>query len=247
MSASSDERAMWLDAISDEMASLDSKGTWIPVVTTARKPLPTHVVLKAHLAWHTKLVRDLSGLGFHELPSAPCVFMQKEDSALKPNQESFILVYVDDLLILSPTADAQASTLKSLHALYDICEMGRIDIFLGVHMQWDHNGRWVHMSQPDVIVAVSILAKFNQSPTAYYNRGAKRVLRYLCGSRDVGVLMRAGELKVSGYVDSDYAGNTLDCKSISGVFVKIDEAPYIWGSKKQVAVALPLAKRSIMQ
>eukprot|EP00171_Calliarthron_tuberculosum_P002470 IDg2470t1 len=224
--------------------------------------------------------------------------LRRADSSSTPNKDSFILVYVDDLLILSPTAAIQASTLKSLHALYDMREMGRVDTFLGVHMNWDDRGRWLHMSQsrytlsmlkrfgmhkskpavtpmieaffsgldaekdktavdaelyrsivgsllylalrsrPDIMVAVSILARFNQSPTAYCHRGAKRVLRYLCGCPDVGVLMRAGRLDVNCYVDSDYAGNTVDRKSISGFFIKIDKAPCIWGYKKQASVAL---------
>eukprot|EP00171_Calliarthron_tuberculosum_P018781 IDg18781t1 len=40
-------------------------------------------------------------------------------------------------------------------------------------------------SRPDIMVAVSILARFSQSPTAYCNRAAKRVLRYLRGSQTV--------------------------------------------------------------
>eukprot|EP00171_Calliarthron_tuberculosum_P014632 IDg14632t1 len=49
MSATPDERAMWADAISDEMASLETKGTWILDSTPSNRTLPTHVVLKVKL------------------------------------------------------------------------------------------------------------------------------------------------------------------------------------------------------
>jgi hypothetical protein len=54
-------------------------------------------------------------------------------------------VYFDDLLMLSPTASAQESTLASLHDLYDIRRMEHDNMFLGVCMRWDADGRCPHM------------------------------------------------------------------------------------------------------
>jgi hypothetical protein len=42
---------------------------------------------QAHLAWHMKLVAELGGLGFKELPSVPCVFMHSIVSESKLKQE----------------------------------------------------------------------------------------------------------------------------------------------------------------
>jgi hypothetical protein len=93
-------------------------------------------------------------------------------------------------------------------------------------------------TRPDVLVAVSILARLSQSPTAYCHRGPKRVLRYLRGTVNMALVYRNGEKHLNAFVDTDYAGDTVDRKSMSGYFVKIGDAVCIWGSKKQIAVAL---------
>jgi hypothetical protein len=70
-------------------------------------------------------------------------------------------------------------------------------------------------TRPDILVAVSILACFSQSPTAYFHRGAKRVVRYLRGTTDIALVYRSGTTEINAFVDSDYAGNTIDRKSVS--------------------------------
>ena len=273
---------------------------------------------QAHLAWHSKLVKDLQHLGFGELPSAPCVFMRQEIKTKMGAQDAsehistFILVYVDDLLILAPSAGLLKSTLASLHALYDMRQMDDVDMFLGVQLTWSKHRQSLHMSQPryaldmvkryglqdakpastpmvasffsgldteqdksvvdveayrsmvgsllflagrsrpDITIAVAILARFSHAPTAYCMRAVQRVLRYVHTTRYMGVTMSVGnaqvgnsgtrihgkDIQVNGFVDSDYAGDTVDRKSTSGFMVKINDAPCIWASKKQIAVAL---------
>jgi hypothetical protein len=41
-----------------------------------------------------------------------------------------------------------------------------------------------------------------------------------------------GETQLNAFVDSDYAGDTVGRKSMSGYFVKIGDAACIWGTKK---------------
>ena len=65
---------------------------------------------QAHLAWHKKLCSGLQDIGFHELPSAPCVFRcNYTDSSY-----SFISTYVDDLLVLTETASEKNNIVKEL-------------------------------------------------------------------------------------------------------------------------------------
>jgi hypothetical protein len=101
-------------------------------------------------------------------------------------------------------------------------------------------------TRPDVLVAVSILARFSKSPSAYCRRGANCVLRYLRGTVNIGLVFRNGETHLNAFVDSDYAGDTVDRKSMSGYFVKIGDAACIWGSRKQIAVASQRARLSTM-
>lgn len=71
---------------------------------------------QAHLAWHTKLGGDLNRLGFNELPSAQCVFRRKA----RNGEDEFILVYVDDLLILAYKITARDSIVEELKSLYSL-------------------------------------------------------------------------------------------------------------------------------
>ena len=45
-------------------------------------------------------------------------------------------------------------------------------------------------------------------------------------------------MAIQAYVDADYAGDTVDRKSMSGFMVELGDAVCIWGSKKQSTVAL---------
>ena len=105
------------------------------------------------------------------------------------------------------------------------------------------------MSRPDITTAVAMLARYSHFPTAYCMRAAKRVLRYVNSTLDVGVTMDAttpGQKTkdgcdfnlVNGFVDSDHANNTANRKSRSGFIIKVGTAPCIWGSKKQTCVSL---------
>jgi hypothetical protein len=70
---------------------------------------------------------DLVSSSLHA--SAPCVFMLKTDEGAV-----YILVYVDDLIILAPTDELLLSVLKSLHKLYELRQMDDVTMLLGVKL-----------------------------------------------------------------------------------------------------------------
>lgn len=108
---------------------------------------------QAHLAWHTKLSSDLHTMGFEELPSAPCVFCRKNESS----RSSFILVYVDDLLILAENVTEKNVIVNELKALYDLRISEKVDLFLGVQLKWKDGSELV-LSQS--LYVNSILRRF---------------------------------------------------------------------------------------
>ena len=90
----------------------------------------------------------------------------------------------------------------------------------------------------DILAPVLILARFQNAPTSYCHRGAKRVLRYLRGTSDVGITYNTRNMRIQAFVDADYAGDIVYRKSMSGYLIKLGNATCIWGSKKQTSVAL---------
>ena len=95
-----------------------------------------------------------------------------------------------------------------------------------------------HRTRLDIIAHVLILARFQNAPTRYCHRAAKRVLRYLRGTSDVGITYNTGNMRIQAFFDADYAGDLVDRKSMSRYLIKLGNATCIWGSKKQTSVAL---------
>lgn len=58
-------------------------------------------------------------------------------------------------------------------------------------------------TRPDISYAVSFLAQFNHSFTQQHWKLAKRVMRYLVGTKDLGLEYRKSSEAISGFVDND--------------------------------------------
>jgi hypothetical protein len=68
---------------------------------------------------------------------------------------------------------------------------------------------------------------------------AKRILRYIRATTDLGVFYRKGcEDEMLAYTDSDYAGDLDDRKSTSGYVFMLSGGAVAWSSKKQPVVTL---------
>ena len=68
---------------------------------------------------------------------------------------------------------------------------------------------------------------------------AKRVLRYVSGTMDYGILYKtAMPIPLEGYTDANWAGNKVDRRSTSGFVFSLGSGAISWSSKKQPTVAL---------
>jgi hypothetical protein len=74
-------------------------------------------------------------------------------------------------------------------------------------------------TRPDLAYVVCLVARFMDRPTEMHFAAVKRILRYVKGTLDYGILYRHvtnGNLKLLGWSDSDYIGDLDDRKSTSG-------------------------------
>jgi hypothetical protein len=95
-------------------------------------------------------------------------------------------------------------------------------------------------SRPDISFAVLILSQHCASPELCHLAAAKRVLRYLKGTRSYR-LHYGGEdrqLPLSGLSDADWAGDKKDRASVSGFVWSLGGGPISWSAKKQNCIAL---------
>uniref|UniRef100_W8B6G9 Retrovirus-related Pol polyprotein from transposon TNT 1-94 n=1 Tax=Ceratitis capitata TaxID=7213 RepID=W8B6G9_CERCA len=102
-------------------------------------------------------------------------------------------------------------------------------------------GALMYMSvsaRPDIANTVSRLAQFVANPTKCHWNAAKRVLRYLAGTANKGLLYRKTDLPLIGYADADWGGCTTDRRSYTGYVFLLSGAVISWKSQKQRTVAL---------
>jgi hypothetical protein len=97
----------------------------------------------------------------------------------------------------------------------------------------------------DIAHAVNVLSRYMQCPQLDHLIAAKRVLRYLKGTADVGLVYRSGSddgAVASAYCDADWAGDVDDRKSTSGYVVMVNGNTISWMSGKQKTVSLSTAE-----
>jgi hypothetical protein len=92
-------------------------------------------------------------------------------------------------------------------------------------------------TRPDLAYTISALSKYSASAGEDHLSLAKRVLRYLQQTKDLG-LIYGKDGSLHGFSDSDWAGDLGDRKSTGGFIFLLSGAAISWKSKKQTIVAL---------
>jgi len=82
-------------------------------------------------------------------------------------------------------------------------------------------------------------ARFQSNPKESHFTAAKRILKYLQGTTNVGLWYPSEvSLNLVGYSDSDFAGCKIDRKSTCGTCHLLGSSLISWHIKKQACVAL---------
>ena len=97
-------------------------------------------------------------------------------------------------------------------------------------------------TRPDIAFSVGVLSKFNATPTETHMTAAKRVLRYLKGTRAYGIVLTKSASYPVVYSDASWADNIENRRSTSGNVFIMSQGPISWSSKQQSVVALSTAE-----
>uniref|UniRef100_A0A151UDF9 Retrovirus-related Pol polyprotein from transposon TNT 1-94 n=1 Tax=Cajanus cajan TaxID=3821 RepID=A0A151UDF9_CAJCA len=98
---------------------------------------------------------------------------------------------------------------------------------------------YLNATRPDIMFSVSVVSRFMENPKETHYVAAKRILRYLRGTTDLGIhYKRQGKTDLTSYCDSDYAGDQDDRKSTSGYVFLLSSGAISWSSRKQPIVTL---------
>lgn len=94
-------------------------------------------------------------------------------------------------------------------------------------------------TRPDIMHVVCLISRYMERPREAHLLAAKRILRYLQGTKNFGLFYKKGErTDLCGFSDSDYAGDMDDRKSTTGYVFMFGSAVVSWSSKKQPIVTL---------
>lgn len=94
-------------------------------------------------------------------------------------------------------------------------------------------------TRPDLSFSISVISRFMEKPTEKHLVAAKRVLRYVKGTLEFGIMYRRSQdVKLMVFSDSDYAGDHDDRKSTLGKVIILGSGAVSWTSKKQPIVTL---------
>jgi hypothetical protein len=97
-------------------------------------------------------------------------------------------------------------------------------------------------TRPDISLAVGVCARFCSDPNQKHLSAAKRILKYLIGTPNLGLRFSSKSTDITGYVDADYARDTDDRKSTTGHLFLFGGCPISWNSFKQKGTSTSTAE-----
>ena len=98
-------------------------------------------------------------------------------------------------------------------------------------------------TRPDIAFA---LARFGHNPGRVHWETAKRVLRYLKGTKAWRLTLGEKTPQVAAYTDADWGSHSDDRRSIGAYIIKIGDGAVSWKLKKQTCVALSSTEAEYM-
>ncbi|GJW86075.1 putative ribonuclease H-like domain-containing protein, partial [Tanacetum coccineum] len=175
-------------------------------------------------------------------------------------------VYVDDIIFGSTKKELCNAFEKLMHEKFQMSSMGELTFFLGLQVQQKKDGIFisqdkyvdkdgeevdVHMyrsmigslmyltsSRPDIMFSVCACARYQVNPKVSHLHAVKRIFRYLKGQPKLDLWYpKDSPFDLVAYTDSDYAGASLDKKSITGGGQFLRCRLISWQCKKQTVVA----------
>ena len=93
-------------------------------------------------------------------------------------------------------------------------------------------------TRPDICAAVNILSRYAANPRLSHLVAAKRVLRYLHGTKTLCLRIQPRGTTLTAYADADWGSDKTARKSTNGVLMQLGRSTVAWKTRKQSVIAL---------
>jgi hypothetical protein len=95
------------------------------------------------------------------------------------------------------------------------------------------------LTRPDITYVVNHAAKFCENPRSMHWTAVKRIMRYLKGTPDYGLIYQRASVtpQLTGFYDADYGGDVDTRRSRSGYVFQFGSGIIAWSSQSQKCTA----------
>ncbi|KAL5543508.1 hypothetical protein UlMin_007292, partial [Ulmus minor] len=98
--------------------------------------------------------------------------------------------------------------------------------------------QYVTITRLEIAYCVNKVCQFMQNPLDLHWKAVKRILRYLKGTSEEGILLKRSEtLNLTGFCDADWGNDLCDRRSTTGYCIFLGRNVVSWSSKKQAVVS----------
>ncbi|CAI7810510.1 unnamed protein product [Closterium sp. NIES-54] len=211
---------------------------------------PVYGLRQAPCKWHDTLRTTLAALGFAPATADPSLFL-RTDTSLPP---LYVLVYVDDLVFA--TADTEALTLVLQHFGFQFSLPQLTPLSTSHSLSAPSSDESVEPSgpypelvgclmylmtctRPDLAYPFSLLACYvapGRHRKVHWD-AAKRVLRYLCSTSGMGLVLGGrGPVVFTGHADTSWIDDSATQRSSQGYTFSLDSGSVSWRSTRSSSV-----------
>eukprot|EP00253_Pinus_taeda_P013208 PITA_13208 len=212
-----------------------------------------YVLKQAPRAWYNRIDSYLLENEFDKCEGEPTIYIKEKDGKIL-----ILVLYVDDLSFTGIEVDqnengifiSQARYVNEVLERFHIqeCKATITPTVMGLKLSKEDNSKdfdprlyksivgslmYLTATRPDIMYDVSLISRFMERPKKAHWQAAKRILRYVKGTKRFGILYTVSECSdLVGYTDSDSAGSVDDRKSTSGCVFHMSSGAISWASKK---------------
>ncbi|CAI7843702.1 unnamed protein product [Closterium sp. NIES-53] len=194
---------------------------------------PVYGLRQAPREWHDTLRTTLVALGSAPSTADPSLFL-RTDTSLPP---FYILVYVDDLVFATADIAGLAYVKSELHKRRTCTDLGELRSYLGLQITRDRARRTITLTQSHMVQQVlqrfgfTILARY-VAPGRHrpeHMTAAKRVLRYLCSTSGMGLVLGGqSPVVLTGHADASWADDQATQRSSQGYTFSLGSGSVSW-------------------
>ncbi|CAI7871443.1 unnamed protein product [Closterium sp. NIES-54] len=221
---------------------------------------PVYGLRQAPCKWHDTLRTTLAALGFAPSTTDPSLFLRTDTSL----PQFYILVYVDDLFFATADTTGLAQVNSELQKRHTCTDLGELRSYLGLQITRDRAQRTITLTQSHMVQQVLQRFEFTySSPQATplstrhslsalpsdesvepsgphrpeHMAAAKRVLRYLCSTSGMGLVLGGRRpVVLTGHADASWADDQATKRSSQGYTFSLGSGSVSWRSTRSSSV-----------